>query len=316
MQIASGAAAKVVLGFETTFGTLATDGFVVPVVKCTLRRSRNKVDNPEIAGDFNPGKPLNGDINVSGQIIVLLDAITAWYWFKSMFNTSTTTGTGPYVHEFKMTGLTARPSISVEVQYLDLAAPKYFQYVGCKISSYSVSPAGGGHSLLTMDVVGKDRTIASSPFDVAPTDLSRAPLDNSHAAIKVGGTAFATSTSTSLKVNFNPDTSKRFVGGGGTVGVISDSIIKSEGTHDFVFEDTVLLEQAVASTETSMELDFTAAADQKVNFLCSEITFAEHDPGIEGPQGIAVSLPWYAYYDNAAGASSIVATVTNAEAHA
>lgn len=316
-QIATGAASKVVMGFEPDFGTIPLAGFVMPVVKCALRRSRKKIDNPEISGNLNPGKPLNGNIDVSGQIVVLLDAITAWYWFKAMFNSYTKTGTapGPFVHEFKMSGLAPRPSMTIEVQYLDLVEPKYFQYVGCKINSFSIATGDEGHVQLTMDVVGKNRTIAANSFDSAATDLSSAPLDNSHSTVKENDVAFTTSTSTSCNVSFNLDTSKRFVGGGGTVGVLPDSIINVSGKHDFVFQNTTLLDKATNSTKTSIEMDFTAAADKKVNILCPEVNFAEEDPGIDGPQGIAISLPWSGYYDNSAEAAAIVVKVTNAEEH-
>ena len=314
---ATGALSKLVMGFEDSFGNLATEGFIMPIVSSSLRRTRNKIQSRVIRGNFNPGRPSGGNFSVAGQIVVPLDAMASWYWFKAIFNSLTTTGTGPYDHEFKMTGVTKRISMSIEHQFLDLDTPKYFQFTGCKVSGFSFGVGDEGEILMTMDIVGSDRTIAVSPFDVAPTDLSSYQvIENAHAAFKEGDVTFADASNVSFQVNFNPDTSKYLIGGGGKLGAIPDGIMSLSGSNDFLFKDTTLLEKAVNSTESSIEMTFTKAADAKVNVKLPELEYGEADPGIDGPQGIAVSLPYEAYFDNATEASSIVVTLTNAEAHA
>ena len=315
---ATGALSKLIMGFEDVddFGALATDGFEMPIVSSTLRRSRNKIQSRVIRSNYNPGRPSGGNISVAGQIVVPLDSIASWYWFKAIFNTLTTTGDGPYDHEFKMIGVTKRISMSIEHQFLDLAVPKYFQFTGCKVSGFSFSVGDEGEMLMTMDIVGSDRTIVSSPFDSAPTDLSSYQvIENAHAAFKEGDATFADASNVSFQVNFNPDTSKYLIGGGGTLGAIPDGIMSLSGSNDFLFKDTALLTKAASSTESSIEMTFTKAADAKVNVKLPELEYGEADPGIDGPQGIAVSLPYEAYFDNSSEASSMVVTLTNAEAH-
>jgi len=313
---ATGALSKLIMGFESTFGTLAADGFELPIIKSTLKATRNKTSSAVLRGDYNPVKPTGGNYTVAGQITVPLDSVAVWYWLKAAFNSLVTTGASPYVHTFKMTGITKRGSISIEHQYLDLATPKYFQYTGCKISSISGSVGGEGELLLNLDIVGSARTIASASFDAAPDVITLSPLDNTHTTIKEGGASFADSDDWSFNVGWNPDTSKYLIGGGGKLGTIPDGIMKVGGTNNFLFKDTVLLEKAINSTETSLEITATKAADSKIVLLFPEAQYNETDPGIDGPQGIAIGLEWLGYYDNATEASSVVVTVTNAEAHA
>lgn len=313
---ATGALSKLLLGFETEFGVLAEEGVELPFVSFGLKRTKNKVSSPVITGDFNPPKPSDGKISVVGPIRVPMDSVASWYWFKAACNTLTTTGTGPFNHEFKMIGATQRTSISLEIQHPDLKLKKYFQYTGCKINGISFSVGEEGEKFMDLDVVAQDRTIAASSFDDAAPQVKRSPLDDSMAQVKVGGDVFATSTTTSCNVAFNMDTDTRFIGGGGKVGTLSDAMIKVSGKHDFIFTNTLLLQMAIDSTETSIEQIFIAASDKKVAIKVPELMFQEEDPGVPGPQGIVISLPWEGYYDDSPDASAIVVTVTNGDAHA
>ncbi len=316
VQQATGALSRLLLGFEPDFGTIATAGFVMPIIKSTLKRTRNKTRSKVIRGDFNPSKPGNGNITVAGTVTVPLDSIASWYWFKAMFNTLATTGEGPYVHKFKMTGTTKRPSITIEHQFLDLVSPRYFRFTGCKVNGVSLAVGEEGGLEMNMDIVGQDMAIETASFHAAAAVVDLAELDNSHASIERGGSTVATSTGTSCKIAFNMGTDTRFIGGGGKVGILSDAIIGVSGAHDLVFTDTTILEAARAGAEFPMTHLFTGAADSIVSISCPEIQFAENAPEINGPQGLSVSMDWEAYYHDNAEASSIVVSVTNNEAHA
>lgn len=313
---ATGALSKMVIGFESVAtGTIATAGFEVPFVSSSLTLNKNKLPSSVIDGDYNPKIPHSGNKIVSGQVVVPMDSLASWYWFKSMFNTLTTTGLSPYAHEFKMTGTTARTALTIECQYLDLATPQYFQYLGCKINNVSFGFGSEGEILMTMDIVGMSRTIATSAF-CTPTDVGYAPLDNSDASLKEGGTTFADSTSLDCSIGFNISTDLYTIGGGGTLNDVVDNRMSVSGNNAFLFKDVTLLNKGVNDTESSLEITLSQSASSKVVIEFPEIQYAEADPGIPGPQGLLVTLPWQAYYDDNADASSVVVTVTNTEAHA
>ena len=120
----------------------------------------------------------------------------------------------------------------------------------------------------------------------------------------------------SLDVNFKCDTSQYVIGGGGTLGAIPDGVMAVTGNLDALFEDTSLLEKAINGTESALELTFSGGLSSILVIDFNELKYSPNSPGIPGPQGIAISLPWSAYYDDDAAGSSVVVTLTNGEAHA
>lgn len=312
---ASGALSKLLLGFESIFGTAPADGFVMPVVSSTLKQTRNKKENPLLRSDYNSSKPIGGRWSVAGQVTVLLDSIALWYWMKAAFNTITTTGSGTYAHEFKMTGITARGSLSIEHQYLDLATPQYFLYTGCKIAGFSFAQGDEGEHLVVFDIVGCKETTGAVSFDASPTSVSYYALDETHSSITEGGSPLANSEKVDVSVAFNQDV-KYAIGGLGFPTRIKDGKMSVTGNISAMFDDMTLYTKAVNSTESAIVQTFNAAADRGVVFSYPEIEYTPNSPEISGPQGIAVNLPWQGFYDDGAAASSIVCTITNAEAHA
>ncbi|MCK5541710.1 MAG: hypothetical protein KAI40_03385 [Desulfobacterales bacterium] len=315
MTQATGALAKLVLGFETTFGTAAAAGFVIPINSSTLKMSRNQTQPATITGNINPVEPYDGNSSVSGEINVPIDSLAFWYMLKAALGVPVTTGaSSPYAHAFKAG--TTRPSLTLEHQFTDLATPKYFLYTGCKISTISLSAGDDGELVATFGVVGTSEVIGTSPFDADPTDLGFARLKNNQLTLKEGGSTISNAKMVDCSINFNVDTGQYVIGGGGVLGSIPEGVMTITGNLNALFEDTVLLQKALDSTESSLELTFEESATSKIVILFPEIKYALNSPGIEGPMGIAVSLPFAAYYTNASEETSLLVTLSNPEAHA
>lgn len=318
MLQATGAVSKIIMGFESVaYGTKATAGFDVPFISSSLRLNRPKSTDPVIRSNYNPSKPGADNKVVSGTVVVPFDSIAAWYWMKAAFNTLATTGAAsPWTHIFSNEGVDARNSITIEHQYLDLAAPQYYQYTGCKIGSMSFTTGVTGLLLLNLEIVGQDRTISSTPFDATPTEVEYAPLRQSHASLKEGNTAYADATNVEWSINFNLDTDKYTIGGGGSVGGLPDQIMSVSGSLTAQFKDTALAVKAGADTESSLEVTYEASASSKVIVEIEELQYHENDPAIEGPQGIQQNLDFIGYYDDGANESAVMVTLVNTEAHA
>lgn len=310
----TGAGASVLIGFETTFKTAATDGFIMPINSSTVKGSRNQNSAATIRGSLNPVEPFDGNTSVGGQIVVPVDSIAFWYWLKAVFGSPTTTGTSPYAHEFKAGN--TRPSLTIEHQFTELGTSKYFQYTGCKVSGMSLSAGDDGELIATLDVVGAKETIASSSFDASPTTISLARLKNNQLTLTEGGSTLSNAKLVDININFNCDTSQYVIGGGGELGSIPDGVMAVSGNLNTLFEDTTLLEKATDSTESALVLTFANGASSILVINFPELKYSLNSPGIDGPQGLAVALPFNAYYDDATEATSVVATVTNTEEHA
>lgn len=314
MRQATGAMSKLVIGFEPEFGTIATEGFNMPFNSSGVKGQRNQTTPSTIRGNLNPMEPFDGNTSVAGQIVVPVDSVAFWYWLKAMFGDPATSGTGPFDHEFKA-GDSSRGSITVEHQFLDLDTPQYFQYTGCKINSCAISTGGDGELVATLDVVGARENMASSPMDASQTDVGFARLKNNEASLSEGGTVKNNAKVADFTISWNCDTDQYVIGGGGVLGFIPDGVMSVSGNLEALFEDVTLLNKALDSTESSLEVTYSAGADSELSFLFPELKYSQNSPGIDGPQGIAVSLPWSAYYTDASEASSVVATITNNEEH-
>ena len=84
------------------------------------------------------------------------------------------------------------------------------------------------------------------------------------------------------------------------------------GSITTLFESDSLVTKAINATESSLVVTFTNGADI-LEMAINELQFERNTPGVDGPQGILLNLPFVAYMDDHAAASVIVATLTNSE---
>jgi len=314
MAQATGALSKLVMGFESVFKTPPSDGFIMPINSSSLKGSRNQITPATITGNINPVEPFDGNMSVSGEVAVPVDSIAFWYWLKAAFGDPVTTGTGPYVHTFKAGN--ARPSLTLEHQFTNLAVPRFFRYVGCKINGLSISAGDDGELVANFSVVGTSETIENSAFDTAPSAAGFSRLKNNQLTLKEGGSTISNAKLVDCSINFNIDTDQYVIGGGGIVGALPEGVMTITGNLNALFENTTLLEKAIDSTESSLEATFEASSTSKLVIKYPEVKYTRNSPSIDGPKGIAIALPFGAYYTNASEATSVVVTLTNSEEHA
>ena len=312
MTQARGGNAKVIMGFESTFGTEASAGFTMPVNSSELHSNRNIQAAATIVGSRNPVEPFQGNLAVEGSIVVPLDSDAFWYWLKAAFGAPSTSGSGPYIHEFKVPA--NQLSLTLEHQYVDLT--KYATFTGCKISQWSMEIGGDGELVSNFDLVGAAEEITGTPFDASPTALTIRRLNNFQATLEEGGAELANARTVSFTVNMGLDTDQYVIGGAGALGAIPEGIISVAGNVTTLFESVALLDKAIASTESSLEITVTIDANYNLVIKFPEIQYARNTPGITGPGGILVSLDFQGYYTNAAEATSCEVNLTNQDAHA
>lgn len=312
MALQKGSTVNILIGEETTFDTVATVGFVVPVNSFGVRANRAKNTAVTLTGTRNPAAPFDGNLALAGPVVVPIDSLAMPYWLQKMFGDAVTTGADPFVHEYKIGS--SMPSFSLEAQYTDLAVNKYDQFTGCKVAAFSIDVGGDGELVGNIEVVGASETMAGSAFDAAPTTITLARLANFEAAITEGGGALAIATGLSLNINFGLDLDKYVIGGGGVLGRIPEGIVSVSGNLKTLFEDTTLLTKALNSTESAIKLTVTGSASSIFELEIQELEYERNSPDIQGPTGLLVDLNFQGFYADGAEASAIVARVTNAVA--
>lgn len=173
----------------------------------------------------------------------------------------------------------------------------------------------GGDAELTasIDVMGCKETMAAVPFDTAPKSIVFTPFENLEATIKEGGATVANVLSMSLDIDFGLDGDSYAIGGKGFRTYIDTGIIGVSGTIKAFFQNMDLLNKAVNGTESSLELTLTKGTNS-LTIKLPELIYERNSPGIDGPKGVNIELPFKAYYGDDAGQSAVVFELVNSQA--
>lgn len=315
MTQARGANSQLVIDFETTFGAdpASPAGLLMPVNSSSLNGVLAKNRAATISSSRNPVQPFAGNKSASGSIVVPVDSLAMWYWCKAMFGDPVTSGsTSPYTHVFTVDD--TQPSLVIEQGYTDIT--EYDKYNGCKVSSFAITVGGDGELTAELGIVGASFAgLSATPYDASPTAVTIARLNNFQAALTEGGSAFSSATEVSINIDFGLDTSNYVIGGGGELGDIPEGVIGVSGTLTALFESSALLDKALASTESSLEITI-GSSSSIFKIEIPELEYSYKSPGIPGPQGIRQSLDFQGFYANDADASAVIMTIVNTEAHA
>ena len=108
MARAQGARAQMALAFETVYGTRARQR-LHPRCRSPAPRSApsSRCSNSELLGyGRDPLAPIKDAVTADGDVVVPIDAEAFGFWLKAAFGEPTTTGTGPWTHEFRSGGWT------------------------------------------------------------------------------------------------------------------------------------------------------------------------------------------------------------------
>jgi len=298
---------RLVVGRETVYGTAPATGTVLPFNTCNLVANRNQTAPMTITGSRNPVAPIDGNLDVSGDIVVPIDLQGIGHWLRAMFGAPTTTGTSPnFTHVFKITS--AQPSLTIERQMAD--ATSFLRAVGCKVSRFSIQAGGDGELIATIGIMGKTETRATSSFVASPATLVFNRLQNFQAALLEGGSALATATEMSLDLDMGLDGDQYVIGGGGARGDLPEGIISVTGNLTTLFTSGALLDKAIASTVSSLKTTFTSGT-HSLALEVQELQYGRTSPTIDGPQGVRLTLPYTGFLGSGAGASAAIATLVN-----
>ncbi len=198
MAQAYGARARMALAFESVYGTPPGAGWRrMPFVRSGLGGERGLVADDLLGHGRDPRDPIPDAEVVEGEIEIPMDAEALGAWLKALFGAPITTGTGPYVHEFRSGGWDL-PSFAVEIGMPDV--PHHALSAGCKAESTSWTMARSGQLTATVSVFGRAETIAavsrsSRSRRTPPTPRPPSPSPRpSPAASSSTGRAWATRT--------------------------------------------------------------------------------------------------------------------------
>lgn len=314
MAQAKGMKSTTILGFEDTFGTLQTASaklFKIPFNKNQLTSKQTLITPATITGTRNPVVPGMGQIAISGNLELPLEARAIGYILKGFFGDPTSTQDETdktlYHHVFKVGD--SEPSMSIEKGFPDIS--EFYQYGGCKVSKLSFSAeVGNNEATYTADIVGKSETMKSTSLNAAATLIQIARFNNFNASVKQGGTVLGTCTKITADLDGGLETDGYVLDGSAEVYDLPEGIISASGSVTVKFNDASLYSLAVAGTSTSLDLAYTSGKFG-LDILFPEVQFERQAPEITGSKGITADFSYQGFHDSDASNSVAVVTLTN-----
>lgn len=309
-----GSTVDILVGYETTFATAASAGFVLPINSIDIQPSQNLTTPQTLTGTRQPVAPIRGNKDVSGTVVVPVDSDAMWYWLKAVFNDPVQTGSDPYVHEYKI-GDTI-PSLTIETGHTDLDTDSFIRMVGCKVTTFAVTIGGDGEMVANIGFMGANYSVETSAFDGSPTTVTLGSrIQQLNTALTEGGGAYSDATEVTFNLDNGLDGDTYVIGGSGARGAINEGIASVTGTLTFLFTEDSLLDKAVAGTESALKMTGTRSASAIFELEVQELEYAVAAPPVQGPQGVKATLNFQGFYGNEDETSALVARLTNAVDH-
>ena len=312
-QIAGGAKTKILMDVETSYGVAPSvpAGVLLPVNSFSLKPSRAKNTPATLTGRYDPAEPFDGNLEVSGGVVVPVDARAFGHWIKAMFGAAATTGSGeasdtaPFTHVWKSNA--DMPSLLMQATYGNV----FGKFSGCRVSSLSLSAGGDGELTATVNMNGRDTDYVDANYNANAEAVALKRFSNFQGALTSGGQPLGVVTDCSLEINFGLDSSVRAMGDQGRVYDLLQGTMTVTGSLTVFFTDKTLITKAKAGEELSLELAFTIDAANSLTFKLPEVQLGYDGLTVDGPTGIKMQHSFTAYYNDNADDASVVVTLVN-----
>ncbi len=298
MARAQGARAQMALAFETVFGTPPVSGFTkMPFASTTLGAEQPLLNSELLGYGRDPLAPIKDAVTADGDVIVPIDAEAFGFWLKATFGAPTTTGTGPWTHEFR-SGAWTLPSLSIETGMPEV--PRYAIYSGCVLDQLSWQMQRSGLLTATARLVAQGEMVGtiSSAGTPAPIDLKR--FGHFNGAITRNGEALGNVVSAQITYANNLDRIET-IRADGRIDGADPSIAALTGSIEVRFADSSLVTQAIDGDPCALAFSYALPSGESFSFTVHAVYLPRPRIEISGPQGVQATFDWQAARDNTLG---------------
>jgi len=305
MPQARGTQTTIALYEEATYNTTpgTPDGQKLYVTSFGLSSAQNLIDSNTLRADRSRTQPVQGNINVSGSVGFELHAESMGTILKHLMGTNADTGADPYVHTMTIGDLPVGLQLEKDHGSAISGSGRFELFTGCRIGGATFSFPAEGYCTASLDVMGATSTLDSATIDDDATlvDNGCTPFSSFLGAITEGGVSIAYVQSAEIRIDNGLDGSSYVIGGAGVRRALPEGFATISGSITALFESAALLTKAIAGTESSLLIELTrgtgtgAAGNEFMSFEVQQLLFERTSPGIEGPNGILLTLPFKAY---------------------
>ncbi|MBD9529122.1 phage tail tube protein [Paracoccus sp. PAR01] len=307
MARAQGARSQLAAAFETVYGTPPATGFKrMPFAGSTLSAEQPLLSSELLGYGRDPLAPIKDAITSDGDLTIPIDAETFGVWLKAAFGSPTTTGTGPYVHDFE-TGNWTLPSLAIEVGMPEV--PRFAMYSGVMLNQLSWTMQRSGLLIASAALVAQGETIAitSQAGTIADLDLIR--FGHFNGSIERNGTALGNVVSAQITYANNLDRIET-IRNDGMIDGADPTIAALTGSIEVRFADTTLVQQAINGTPCELEFAYVLPGGQSLTITVHAVYLPRPRVEISGPSGVQATFDWQAALDPASGCMATI-TLTN-----
>lgn len=304
---------QMLLGFESDYAVIPADpvGYLMPFNTESLAIARPKNAAATLRGTRNPAEPFDGNTDVTGDVVVPVDAAAFGLWLRAMFglpvSAETAAGSGVYKHVFSSGE--EQPSVWLQT-FFAAASPFYKVSKGVKINGFSIETGGDQELTASLSCMGSNQEQKTASLLATPKEVSLDRLSNFMGELKIDGTAYGDATTFSISMDSGLDGDTYTIGGGGFRGDLPEGLMGVSGAMTVLLKDVELYKKALESTAMSMELTLAKASGVSLAFAMPHVQLQVAGPVVDGPAGLRVTWNWQAY-SPVATQSAITATLTN-----
>ncbi len=306
MARAYGANAQLLGLFEATYGTPPVGDFIkFPFVSSALGSEQNLIASDLLGQGRDPAQPMRDVINVEGDVVVPVDLRNFGHWLKAMLGAPTTTGVGPYVHEF-VSGSAALPSLSLEVGMPEASA--FFMNMGVRVNSMQLTFARSGGANATLNCIAQGENRAAASAGGTPTVAALTRFNQFQGSVKKDGAQLGNVTGAQLTYTNNLEKIET-IRSDGKIDGADPTIAGLTGSIDVRFADTTLIDAATNNTPVELEFGYVIDANRSLIFTAHEVYLPKPKLSITGPGGVQASFNWQAAKPDAG--QMLTVTLTN-----
>jgi hypothetical protein len=298
MARAQGARAQMALAFETVYGTAPAGGYTrMPFASTSLGAQQPLLGSELLGYGRDPQAPVKDAVTADGDVVVPIDAEAFGFWLKAAFGEPTTSGSGPYTHEFRSGGW-ALPSMSIETAMPEV--PRFAMYSGCVLDQLSWQMQRSGLLTATAKLVAQGEAVATTSAAGTPTQPALKRFGHFNGSITRNGAALGNVVSAEITYANNLDRIET-IRSDGRIDGADPSIAALTGRVEVRFADQTLVAQALAGDPCELEFAYALPSGESLTFTAHAVYLPRPRIEIAGPQGVQAIFDWQAARDAGTG---------------
>jgi hypothetical protein len=248
--------------------------------------------------------------------VVPLDAEAFGFWLKAAFGAPTTTGTGPWTHEFQ-SGAWTLPSLSIETGMPEVA--RYAMYSGCVLDQLTWQMQRSGLLTATARLVAQGETVGTTTSAFGepaspPAALELKRFGHFNGAITRNGTALGNVVSADITYANNLDRIET-IRNDGRIDGADPSIAALTGSVEVRFADSTLVTQAINGEACELAFGYALPSGEAFTFTAHAVYLPRPRIEISGPQGVQATFDWQAARDSVVGRMCTATLINDIEVY-